>query len=157
MKLWICSPRPNIHIGGDECPKTQWKKCAKCQQRIKDEHISGDNRHSAEDYLQSYVMARMEQFVERRGRHIIGWDEILEGKLAPGATVMSWRGMEGGIEAAKQHHNVIMTPNEFMYFNYYQSADTKNEPIAIGGYIPIEKVYGFRAKPRASLRRTSTM
>lgn len=136
-------PSSYIHIGGDECPKTQWKKCAKCQQRIKDEHISGDNRHSAEDYLQSYVMARMEQFVERRGRHIIGWDEILEGKLAPGATVMSWRGMGGGIEAAKQHHNVIMTPNEFMYFNYYQSADTKNEPIAIGGYIPIEKVYGF--------------
>ena len=104
-------PSEYIHVGGDECPKVRWEKCPKCQARIKAEGIKGDKKHSAEEYLQSYVISRMEKFVESKGRHIIGWDEILEGGLAPNATVMSWRGMDGGIEAAKQKHNVVMTPN----------------------------------------------
>lgn len=136
-------PSPYIHIGGDECPKTRWKKCPKCQERIKEEGIKSDNLHSAEEYLQSYVISRMEKFVESKGKHIIGWDEILEGGLAPNATVMSWRGVGGGIEAAKQHHDVIMTPNSHLYFDYYQTTDTKHEPIAIGGYIPVERVYSL--------------
>lgn len=136
-------PSEFIHIGGDECPKVRWKSCPKCQARIKSEGIKGDKKHSAEEYLQSSVISQMEKFVESKGRHIIGWDEILEGGLAPNATVMSWRGMEGGIEAAKQHHNVIMTPNSYLYFDYYQSTDTKNEPLAIGGYVPLERVYSL--------------
>jgi hexosaminidase len=136
-------PSEYIHIGGDECPKVRWQKCPKCQARIKAEGIKGDNKHSAEEYLQSYVISRMEKFVESKGRHIIGWDEILEGGLAPNATVMSWRGVGGGIEAAKQQHNVIMTPNSYLYFDYYQSTDTEHDPLAIGGYLPLERVYSF--------------
>lgn len=136
-------PSEYIHIGGDECPKNRWKECPKCQARIKAEGIKGDKKHSAEEYLQSYVISRMEQFVESKGRHIIGWDEILEGGLAPNATVMSWRGVDGGIEAAKQQHNVIMTPNSHLYFDYYQTTDTENEPLAIGGYVPLERVYSL--------------
>lgn len=136
-------PSEYIHIGGDECPKIRWKTCPKCQARIKAEGIKGDKKHSAEEYLQSSVISQMEKFVESKGRHIIGWDEILEGGLAPNATVMSWRGVDGGIEAAKQHHNVIMTPNTYLYFDYYQSTDTENEPMAIGGYLPLERVYSL--------------
>jgi hexosaminidase len=136
-------PSEYIHIGGDECPKTRWKDCPKCQARIRKEGIKGDDKHSAEDYLQSYVTKEIEKFVESKGRHIIGWDEILEGELAPNATVMSWRGVSGGIEAAKKEHNVIMSPNTYLYFDYYQSKDTEHEPIAIGGYLPLEKVYSF--------------
>lgn len=140
-------PSEYIHIGGDECPKVRWEKCPKCQARIKAEGIKGDSKHSAEEYLQSYVISRMEKFVESKGRHIIGWDEILEGGLAPNATVMSWRGVEGGIEAAKQGHDAIMTPSSYLYFDYYQSTDTENEPLAIGGYNPLEKVYGYEPVP----------
>ena len=136
-------PSEYIHVGGDECPKTRWKDCPKCQARISSERIKGDDKHSAEEYLQSYVISRMEKHLESLGRHIIGWDEILEGGLAPNATVMSWRGMGGGIEAAKQKHNVIMTPNSYVYFDYYQSTDTENEPMAIGGYVPVERVYSL--------------
>lgn len=136
-------PSEYIHVGGDECPKVRWEKCPKCQARIKAEGIRGDREHTAEMYLQSYVISRMEKFVESKGRHIIGWDEILEGGLAPNATVMSWRGTAGGIKAAQMKHNVIMTPNNYLYFDYYQSTDTENEPIAIGGYVPVEKVYSF--------------
>ena len=136
-------PSEYIHIGGDECPKVRWKTCPKCQARIKAEGIKADKKHSAEEYLQSSVISQMEKFVESKGRHIIGWDEILEGGLAPNATVMSWRGVDGGIEAAKQHHNVIMTPNTYLYFDYYQSTDTENEPMAIGGYLPLERVYSL--------------
>ena len=136
-------PSPYIHVGGDECPKTRWKECPKCQKRIADEGIKGDNRHTAEEYLQSYVISRMERFLESKGRHIIGWDETLEGGLAPNATVMSWRGVGGGIEAAKQKHPVIMTPNSHVYFDYYQTAHTADEPLAIGGYVPVEKVYSL--------------
>ena len=136
-------PSEYIHIGGDECPKIRWEACPKCQARIKEEGIRSDRNHTAEQYLQSYVVARMERFVESKGRHIIGWDEIMEGKLAPNATVMSWRGTAGGIKAAQMRHNVIMTPTSHLYFDYYQSEDREHEPLAFDGYVPIEKVYSF--------------
>lgn len=140
-------PSEYIHIGGDECPKTVWEKCPKCQARINAQGIKADQHHSAEAYLQSYVISRMEKFVESKGRHIIGWDEILEGGLAPNATVMSWRGMEGGIQAAQQHHDVIMTPSSHVYFDHYQSTDTELEPLAIGGFSSLERVYSFEPVP----------
>lgn len=140
-------PSQYIHIGGDECPKVRWAKCPKCQARIKAEGLKADKNHTAEERLQSYVISRMEKFVESKGRRIIGWDEILEGGLAPNATVMSWRGMEGGYEAAKQKHDAIMVPSSHLYFDYYQTTDTENEPLAIGGYVPLEKVYSFEPVP----------
>ena len=124
-----------------------WEKCPKCQARINAQGIKADQHHSAEAYLQSYVISRMEKFVESKGRHIIGWDEILEGGLAPNATVMSWRGMEGGIQAAQQHHDVIMTPSSHVYFDHYQSTDTDLEPLAIGGFSSLERVYSFEPVP----------
>ena len=136
-------PSEYIHIGGDECPKTQWEKCPKCQARIKALGIKDDDKHSAEMYLQSFVINHAEKFLNSKGRQIIGWDEILEGGLAPNATVHSWRGVEGGIEAAKQGHDCIMSPTTFMYFDYYQTKYTDNEPLAIGGFVPVEKVYSF--------------
>jgi N-acetyl-beta-hexosaminidase len=140
-------PSKYIHIGGDEVPRDRWVECPKCQAKIKELGIKGDEKHSAEDYLQSYVMSRMEQFVESHGRHIIGWDEMLDGELAPNATVMSWRGSSGGVKAAKMHHNVIMTPNDYLYFDYYQTLDTDNEPSSIGGYNPVKKVYSYEPIP----------
>jgi hexosaminidase len=134
-------PSKYIHVGGDECPKKNWERCPNCQKRIKEEGL-GD-----EHGLQSYFVTRMEKYLNTKGKRIIGWDEILEGGLAPNATVMSWRGVEGGIEAAKQGHNVIMTPNSDCYFDYYQSKDTENEPLAIGGFLPVEKVYGYEPIP----------
>ena len=136
-------PSKYIHIGGDECPKTEWQKCPHCQARIRSLGLKGDERHSAEHYLQSYVTARVEKFLNDHGRSIIGWDEILEGELAPNATVMSWRGSEGGIQAAAMGHDVLMTPNSHFYLDYYQSQDIANEPLAIGGYVPVEKVYSY--------------
>lgn len=140
-------PSEYIHIGGDEVPRDRWRECPKCQAKIKELGIKGDEKHSAEDYLQSYVMARMEQFIEAHGRHIIGWDEMLDGELAPNATVMSWRGSDGGYKAAKMHHNVIMTPCDYLYFDYYQSLDTDSEPEAGGGYNSVKKVYSFEPIP----------
>lgn len=140
-------PSKYIHIGGDECPKTRWKECPKCQAKIKAEKLTADKMHTAENRLQSYFMARVEKFVNSKGRDIIGWDEILEGGLAPNATVMSWRGIEGGIEAARQHHDAIMTPSTCLYFDHYQSTDVKNEPFAIGGYSPVKKVYAYEPIP----------
>jgi hexosaminidase len=140
-------PSTYIHVGGDECPKTQWEKCPDCQKRIKALGIKGDKKHSKEEYLQSFVINHAEKFLNAHGRDMIGWDEILEGGLSPNATVMSWRGIKGGIEAAKQKHDVIMTPTDYLYFDYYQVKDTKNEPEAIGGYVPLEKVYGFDPLP----------
>ncbi|MBR3976976.1 MAG: family 20 glycosylhydrolase [Bacteroidaceae bacterium] len=140
-------PSEYIHVGGDECPKDQWQKCPKCQARIKELGIKGDEKHSAEMYLQSFVINHAEKFLNSKGRQIIGWDEILEGGLAPNATVHSWRGIEGGIEAAKQGHDCIMSPTTFMYFDYYQTKYTDNEPLAIGGYVPVEKVYSFNPVP----------
>lgn len=136
-------PSKYIHIGGDECPKKNWERCPDCQKRIKDEGLSDEHG------LQSYFIARIEKYLNNKGKQIIGWDEILEGGLAPNATVMSWRGINGGIEAAKQGHNVIMTPTSHCYFDYYQTKDTKNEPIAIGGFLPVEQVYSFEPVPEA--------
>ena len=142
-------PSEYIHVGGDECPKDKWKTCPKCQARIKALGIKGDSKHSKEEYLQSYVIREAEKFLNEHGRNIIGWDEILEGGLAPNATVMSWRGESGGIEAARQKHNVIMTPNTYLYFDYYQAKDTETEPLAIGGYLPMERVYSYEPMPSA--------
>ena len=140
-------PSEYIHIGGDECPKTRWEKCPVCQAKIRELGIKGDEKHAAEYYLQSYVTARIEKFLNEHGRRIIGWDEILEGELAPNATVMSWRGSEGGIAAAKMGHDAIMTPTTHFYFDYYQSRDVENEPFGIGGYLPVEKVYSYEPVP----------
>ena len=136
-------PSKYIHIGGDECPKVYWEKCPHCQARIKALGLKGNGTYTAEQFLQSYVTTRVEEFITKHGRRIIGWDEILEGGLSPDAIVMSWRGSAGGIEAARQHHDVIMTPNSHFYFDYYQALDTENEPFGIGGYVPVEKVYSF--------------
>lgn len=128
-------PSKYIHVGGDECPKDNWKRSAFCQQLMKEKGLK--NEHE----LQSYFVQRMEKYINSKGRSIIGWDEILEGGLAPNATVMSWRGEKGGIEAAKQKHDVIMTPTTYLYFDY---AQTKNEDsLVIGGFLPLEKVYKY--------------
>lgn len=140
-------PSPYIHIGGDECPKVRWEKCPKCQAKIKELGIKGDSRFSKEDYLQSYVMNRMAKVVEARGRRVIGWDEILEGNVSETAIIMSWRGTEGGIEAAQKGHDVIMTPASHLYFDYYQSEDPATEPSCVGGYLPVSRVYEFRPLP----------
>lgn len=140
-------PSTYIHIGGDECPKSEWEKCANCQARIKALGLKSDDKHSKEERLQSFIINGAEKFLNGHGRKIIGWDEILEGGLAPNATVMSWRGEAGGIEAAKLKHDVIMTPNTYLYFDYYQSKDTENEPLAIGGYVPLERVYNYEPMP----------
>jgi hexosaminidase len=136
-------PSEYIHIGGDECPKTEWEKCPACQARIKELGLKADENHSAEQYLQSYVTARMQKFLGDHGRRIIGWDEILEGELSPGATVMSWRGTAGGIKASAMGFDVIMVPNNYCYFDYYQSQDFDKEPFGIGGDVTLEKVYSF--------------
>lgn len=142
-------PSEYIHIGGDECPKVRWKSCPKCQARAKALGIKGDAKHTTEEYLQSFIINHGEKFLNAHGRQMIGWDETLEGGLAPNATVMSWRGEGGGIEAAKQQHNVIMTPNTYLYFDYYQTQDTDNEPLAIGGYLPLERVYSYEPMPKS--------
>ncbi|MEH6406313.1 MAG: beta-N-acetylhexosaminidase [Leeuwenhoekiella sp.] len=133
-------PSHYIHIGGDESPKANWERCPDCQKRIADLNLK--NEHE----LQSYFIQRIEKFVNSEGKSIIGWDEILEGGLAPNATVMSWRGIEGGIDAAQQGHDVIMTPNEFCYFDKYQG-DPEGEPLSIGGLLTVEKVYGYEPEP----------
>ncbi len=140
-------PSEYFHIGGDECPKTSWKNCPLCQKRIKAEGLKADGKHSAEEKLQSYVIQRMEKYLETKGKKIIGWDEILEGGLAPSATVMSWRGEEGGIAAALMDHTVIMTPGgNGMYLDAYQG-DPKIEPVTIGGYTLLEKTYSYNPIP----------
>lgn len=135
-------PGKYIHIGGDECPKTNWKKCAHCLQLIKTEGLKDEHE------LQSYFIRRIEKFVNKNGKQIIGWDEILEGGLAPNASVMSWRGTEGGIAAAKQKHQVVMSPGKPCYFDHYQSKDIKREPLAIGGYNPLDSVYAYDPIPK---------
>lgn len=133
-------PSKYIHIGGDECPKEAWKKSAFCQELIKKEKLKDEHE------LQSYFINRIEKFVNSKGRKIIGWDEILEGGLAANATVMSWRGTEGGIAAAQQNHDVVMTPGSHCYFDYYQ-ADPETEPLGIGGLITLEKIYSYEPIP----------
>ncbi|MBO9200682.1 MULTISPECIES: glycoside hydrolase family 20 protein [Niastella] len=142
-------PSKYIHLGGDECPKTRWKVCAKCQQRKK--MLNLPDEHA----LQSYFIQRMEQYVNSKGRHIIGWDEILEGGLAPNATVMSWRGEEGGKAAIAQKHRVIMTPETNCYFDYYQSLYSQ-EPLAAGGFTPLQKVYGYEPLAGSTDSATTT-
>lgn len=140
-------PSEYIHIGGDESPKVRWEKCPKCQAKIKELGIKKDANHTAEEYLQSHVISFAERTLAKRGRKIIGWDEILEGGIAPNATVMSWRGVEGGTYAAQTGHDAIMTPLSFLYFDYYQSQDVDKEPLAIGGYVPVERVYSYEPIP----------
>ncbi|HTK82534.1 MAG TPA: beta-N-acetylhexosaminidase, partial [Bacteroidota bacterium] len=133
-------PGKYIHVGGDECPKVRWKECSSCQDLMKKEGLKD------EEQLQSYFVSRIEKFLNTKGKNIIGWDEILQGGLAPNASVMSWRGTEGGIAAAKQHHNVVMTPGDYCYFDHYQG-NPKYQPLAIGGYTTVEKVYWYDPVP----------
>lgn len=130
-----------IHIGADEVDKGYWSRCERCKARMKSENLKNP------DELQSYFIKRIEKFVNSKGRRIIGWDEILEGGLAPNAAVMSWRGMDGGIAAARAGHDVVMSPTSDCYFDYYQSQDTSTEPHAIGGFLPLERVYSFEPIP----------
>lgn len=134
-------PSSYIHIGGDEADKKAWKSCPKCQQRIRTEHLKDENE------LQSYAIRRIEKFLTSHHRKLLGWDEILEGGLAPEATVMSWRGESGGIAAAMEGHNVVMTPGTYCYFDSYQ-ADPATQPEAIGGYLPVDKVYSYEPVPK---------
>lgn len=133
-------PSPVIHIGGDECPKDRWKVCPKCQARMKAEGLKDEHE------LQSYFIKRIENFLLTKNKRIIGWDEILEGGLAPNASVMSWRGIKGGIAAAKQHHDVVMSPTDYTYFDYYQG-EPYHEPVAFGGLLTLEKVYSYEPVP----------
>lgn len=134
-------PSEYIHIGGDEAPKVRWKECNDCQKVIK------DNKLKDEHELQSYFIRQIDEFLTAKNRKLIGWDEILEGGLSPNAAVMSWRGESGGIEAAKQGHYVVMSPTTYCYFDYYQSSHDI-EPLAIGGYLPLEKVYRYNPVPK---------
>lgn len=133
-------PSKYIHIGGDECPKIYWKESAFCQQLIKDSGLKD------EEGLQSYFIRKIERYLNSKGRSIIGWDEILEGGIAPNATIMSWRGEQGGIEAAKQHHKVIMTPGGYVYFDHAQNKH--EDSLTIGGYLPVETVYNYEPLPK---------
>ncbi len=133
-------PGPYIHIGGDEATKTNWETCRYCQERIRKEGLKNTKE------LQSYFIRRIEKFLNAHGKKLVGWDEIMEGGLAPEATVMSWRGTSGGIEAARAGHPLVMSPTSHCYFDYYQG-DPASEPPAIGGYLPLSKVYSFDPVP----------
>ena len=137
-----------FHIGGDECPREMWEKCPLCQKRIRDEHLYGDeSQFTNEDRLQSYVVRRIEKYLNGKGKRIIGWDEILEGDIDPSAIIMSWRGLQGGITGAEHGHQVIMTPSsDGMYLDYYQG-DRKIEPVGIGSYFTMEMVYAYNPIP----------
>ena len=135
----LCDVFPSkfIHIGGDESPRDRWKQCPKCQAKMKELGLQKESQ------LQTYINHEMEAFLSERGRDMIGWDEVLEGGLTEGGIVMSWRGIKGGIEAAKQHHRVIMSPTTYCYIDYYQLKDRNRQPDAIGGYLPVSRVYSF--------------
>ncbi|MCY4145299.1 MAG: beta-N-acetylhexosaminidase [Chloroflexi bacterium] len=134
-------PSEYIHIGGDEAPKDRWKACQACQARIQAEGLADERE------LQSWFIRRIESWLNARGRKMLGWDEILEGGLAPNATVMSWRGSEGGIAAANAGHDVVMTPNTYCYLDYYQSVDTQSEPLAIPSILPLRQVWDYVVIP----------
>ena len=136
-------PSPYFHIGGDECPKVRWQECPDCQARIRDLGLKADDRLTAEQKLQTYVTSRVQAFLATKGKRIIGWDEILEGDLGEGATVMSWRGAKGGIEAAERGFDVVMSPYEYLYIDYAQAKDVSREPLAMSGCLPIEKMYEY--------------
>ncbi len=135
-------PSKLIHIGGDEAPRTRWKQCPKCQAKMQELGLDDEAK------LQTYINRELEAFLKEKGRTMIGWDESLEGGLSDEATVMSWRGYDGGIAAARQHHNVIMTPTNYCYFDYYQLRDRGTQPLAIGGYVPVSKVYSMEPVPQ---------
>ena len=141
----VCAlfPSEYIHIGGDECPKTHWNTCPACKARMKAEGLKDAHE------LQSWFIQRIEKFLNSKGRQIIGWDEILEGGLAPNATVMSWRGVNGGLAAAQAGHKAIMAPNSYCYLDYYQAQDKTQEPLAIGGFLPLDKVYSYEPIPES--------
>ena len=130
-------PSEYIHVGGDECPKENWKRCPECQRRIREEGLRDENE------LQSYFIHRIERWLNAHGRKLIGWDEILEGGISQSATIMSWRGAAGGIAAARAGNHAIMTPNTHCYFDYYQTKDPRQEPWGIGGYVSVGKVYAL--------------
>ncbi len=136
-------PGTFIHIGGDECPKENWKHCQQCQKRIRENNLKDEHE------LQSYFITRISKYLNAKGKQIIGWDEILEGGLPPGAAVMSWRGTEGGIAAARAKHMVVMSPGQPCYFDHYQNQPIQKEPLAIGGYNPLDSVYAFDPTPQA--------
>jgi hexosaminidase len=140
----VCDLFPGnyVHIGGDECPKERWMMCEKCQRKKVSENLKDEHE------LQSYFISRIGKFLNSKGKYFIGWDEILEGGLAPDAAVMSWRGTEGGIEAARQKHYVVMSPGKPCYFDHYQSKNRKKEPLAIGGYNPLDSVYNYEPTPK---------
>ena len=141
-------PSELIHIGGDEAPRVRWKNCSKCQQLIQSRGLKGDGKYSAEAKLQGYFTEEIEKFVNSKGRRIIGWDEVLEGDVTASTTIMSWRGMEGGIYASERGHDVIMAPTSHCYFDYYQADfKTGGEPFLIGGFLPIEKTYSLEPLP----------
>ncbi len=142
-------PYEYIHIGGDECPKDSWQQCPKCQAKIKELGLKDGDGFRAEHYLQSYVMERVGAFLASKGKKIIGWDEILEGKIGKNATIMSWRGTGGGVKAAKRGNDVIMSPNSHSYVDRYQAPEIYTEPVAMGGFVPIERAYAF--DPQAGL------
>ncbi|QHS63680.1 beta-N-acetylhexosaminidase [Chitinophaga agri] len=134
-------PGEYIHVGGDEVPKEHWKESSFAQNMIKKQQLKDEHE------LQSYFISRIEKFLNKNGRRLVGWDEILEGGLAPNATVMSWRGEKGGIAAARMGHDVIMTPNSHLYIDHYQSKNKEEEPTAIGGFLPLERVYSYHPRP----------
>lgn len=138
-EVFALFPGPFVHLGGDEVPREEWAKCEKCKLRMKTEKL-GDTAE-----LQSWFLKRIEKFVNSKGKRVIGWDEILEGGLAPNAAVMSWRGIQGGLAAAKAEHDVVMSPNESLYLDHAQA--TSGEPLSIGGFTPLEQVYGYEPVP----------
>ena len=139
----LCDVFPSklIHIGGDECPRNRWKQCPRCQAKMKELGLT------REAELQTYINKEMDRYLSAEGRTLIGWDEALEGGLSENAIVMSWRGMKGGIEAARQHHRVIMTPTDWCYIDYYQLKNDRAQPQGIGGYVPVSKVYSLEPVP----------
>lgn len=141
-------PSEYIHIGGDEAPRTRWKACPLCQQRIRQLGLKADDHHSAEDRLQGYFMKRVEKYLNDHGHKAIGWDELLDCDVDETTTIMSWRGQEGGLAASEKGHDVIMTPTSFCYFDYYQTPEEDwSKPLLIGGFVPLDKVYSLEPAP----------
>lgn len=140
-------PGKVIHIGGDECPETNWAKCPLCQEVIKREGYATDAKSSADRKLQYYFTGRIDKYLASKGREIIGWDEIQGGDIAKDDIIMSWQGEVGGMTAVRNGHDAVMAPNTYLYFDYYQAKDTAKEPFAIGGYIPVQQVYSYEPVP----------
>jgi len=136
-------PSEYIHIGGDECPKTEWENCPDCQAKIAALGLKDDDKFTAEQYLQNYVTERISSFLASKGKKVMGWDEILEGLSGADVTIMSWRGTDGAVAAAKAGMDAVMTPNSYLYFDYCQSEDRDSEPLGIGGFVSLERVYSF--------------